>query len=38
MGYRPQQASAAAFQALLQRERAHWAEMAQSTSRAAETQ
>jgi tripartite-type tricarboxylate transporter receptor subunit TctC len=38
MGYRPQQASAAAFQALLQRERAHWAEMALSTSRAAETQ
>jgi len=38
MGYRPQHESPASFQALLQRERAHWTEMAQSTYGAAETQ
>jgi tripartite-type tricarboxylate transporter receptor subunit TctC len=35
MGYRPQHESAAAFQELLQRERAHWTQMAQATDRAA---
>ncbi|HEY4169351.1 MAG TPA: tripartite tricarboxylate transporter substrate binding protein [Reyranella sp.] len=38
MGYRPQHESAAAFRALLQRERAHWTEMAQLTHRAGDTQ
>jgi tripartite-type tricarboxylate transporter receptor subunit TctC len=38
MGYRPQRESPEAFQALLQRERAHWTEMAQLTYRAAEMQ
>jgi tripartite-type tricarboxylate transporter receptor subunit TctC len=35
MGYRPQHESATAFQELLQRERAHWTQMAQATDRAA---
>jgi tripartite-type tricarboxylate transporter receptor subunit TctC len=38
MGYRPQHDSPAVFQALLQRERAHWSEMAQASFGAAETQ
>ena len=38
MGYRPQHESAAAFQELLQRERAHWTQMARATDRAAEMQ
>jgi tripartite-type tricarboxylate transporter receptor subunit TctC len=38
MGYRPQHDSPAVFQALLQRERAHWRDMAQLNNGAAETQ
>jgi tripartite-type tricarboxylate transporter receptor subunit TctC len=38
MGYRPQFDSPAVFQALLQRERARWSEVAQAASGAAETQ
>lgn len=38
MGYRPQHESPAAFQALLQRERARWTQMAQATYRAADMQ
>lgn len=38
MGYRPQHELPAAFQALLQRERARWTQMAQATYRAADMQ